>query len=222
MSWFESWQKQKIINLLQCVQANSGTHPDRNQWEPGSLFLRASRSAREADPSSPSRAHAKNEWSYTSMACTGKIYLLSIRVSKILIIIRWWFSKSRPRASKETQRPVHCEIAGHHRGWTEFIRLLGYYEAYGGLKPMFRDYLSVPFLWPLKMGPIGSHETSVPRHLTPRNNPEDGRTKRQRKSGEYAAVTRARRLKYAALKTQNSLPWMPYILLAIKISSVFN
>ena len=44
------------------------------------------------------------------------------------------------------------------RGSTEFVRLLGYYEAWADLKPTFRDYLSVPS-----------------NHLTPRNNPEYGR-----------------------------------------------
>jgi hypothetical protein len=49
---------------------------------------------------------------------------------------------------------------------------------------MFRNYLPLPSLkfklskkeapaWPLKKGPIGSPETSVSNHLTPRNNPED-------------------------------------------------
>jgi hypothetical protein len=40
------------------------------------------------------------------------------------------------------------------------------------VKPTFRDYLSVPFsgAWP-----IGSPETPVLNHLTPRNNPEDVR-----------------------------------------------
>ena len=52
-----------------------------------------------------------------------------------------------------------------------------------GFKPTFRDYLSVPSsrvkvsswtAWPLKMGPIGSRETSVLNQITPRNSPEDG------------------------------------------------
>ena len=46
------------------------------------------------------------------------------------------------------------EIVGFCRGWTEFFRVLCYYSAWGGLKPTFRDYLSVPS-WrvnePLKM-----------------------------------------------------------------------
>jgi hypothetical protein len=48
-----------------------------------------------------------------------------------------------------------------------------------GLNPTFRDCLSVPSsrvkmsswtAWPLKMGPIGSRETSALNQITPRNN----------------------------------------------------
>jgi hypothetical protein len=64
----------------------------------------------------------------------------------------------------------------------EFFRLLGYYPTWGDLKPTFRDYLSVPSsrakLSFLKMGPIGSPETSVLNHLTLRNSPEDRRIQR--------------------------------------------
>ena len=56
---------------------------------------------------------------------------------------------------------------------TNCLDLLGCYAAWGGLKPMFRSCPRPP--WPLKMGPIGSSETSVLNQLTPRNNPEDGR-----------------------------------------------
>jgi hypothetical protein len=48
------------------------------------------------------------------------------------------------------------------------ICLLGYCAAYGSLKPTFLDYLSV---LSLRVSP----ETSVSNHLTPHNNPEDGR-----------------------------------------------
>ena len=47
--------------------------------------------------------------------------------------------------------------------FSEFFRLLCYYAVWGGLKPTFRDYLSVRSLkvklwtaWPLNIGPIGS------------------------------------------------------------------
>jgi hypothetical protein len=36
------------------------------------------------------------------------------------------------------------EILGFRRGWTEFFHFLGYYAAWDGFKPTFRDYLSVP------------------------------------------------------------------------------
>jgi hypothetical protein len=39
-----------------------------------------------------------------------------------------------------------CEIAYLRHGWTELFRFMGYYEAWDGLKPTFRDYLSVPSL----------------------------------------------------------------------------
>ena len=54
------------------------------------------------------------------------------------------------------------------------------YAASGNLKATFRDNLSVPSSkvklsnMTLKDGP-DSPETSVPTHITPRNNPEDGR-----------------------------------------------
>ena len=74
-----------------------------------------------------------------------------------------------------------CEIPGFFRSWTEFFRLLGWCAAWGGLKSTFRGHLSVAPLkvkmswpyWPLGLGPIGSPETSVSNHLTPRNDPED-------------------------------------------------
>ena len=61
---------------------------------------------------------------------------------------------------------------------TLLFRLLGYYSAWSGLKPTFRDSLSAPSsrtLWPLNMEPTGNPKTSVSNHLTPRNNPEGGR-----------------------------------------------
>jgi hypothetical protein len=71
------------------------------------------------------------------------------------------------------------EIVGYRRGWNEVFRLLGY-VAWGGLKSTFRNYLSVPSpgakayleLWILNRY---SPETSVSEHLTPHDNPEDGR-----------------------------------------------
>ena len=36
------------------------------------------------------------------------------------------------------------EIVGFRRGSSDFFRLLGYYAAWGGSKPTFRDYLSAP------------------------------------------------------------------------------
>ena len=65
-------------------------------------------------------------------------------------------------------------IAGFSCGSTEFVRLLGYYTAWGGLKRTFRDYLSVLFstvnvstwiLWLFKMGKISSPKTFVSSHL---------------------------------------------------------
>ena len=46
-----------------------------------------------------------------------------------------------------------CVIGGFRRGWKDVSWTA----------------------WPLKMEPTGSHETSFSTHLTPRNNPEDGR-----------------------------------------------
>ena len=64
----------------------------------------------------------------------------------------------------------------------KFFRLLAYWSPWGGLKPMFRNYISVQFsrstlqeAWPLKMGQIGSTETSISKHPTPLNNPKDRR-----------------------------------------------
>ena len=55
-----------------------------------------------------------------------------------------------------------------------FFRLLGYYTSYGGLKRTFRHYLSAPPLRDsLKVEQIGSPETFVSNHLTPRNTPEE-------------------------------------------------
>ena len=53
-----------------------------------------------------------------------------------------------------------CKIVGFGRSWIEFFRLLGHYAAWGGLKVMFWDYLTVPCLFS-NMWPIGSPETSV-------------------------------------------------------------
>ena len=68
--------------------------------------------------------------------------------------------------------PSRCEVVGFRRGWTEFFRLLGYHAAWDGLKPTFRDYLSVQFS-NVKMSKKDIL-TSVLNHLTPRNNSEDG------------------------------------------------
>ena len=46
--------------------------------------------------------------------------------------------------------------------------------------------------WPLKMGPIGSPETSVSNHLTPRNNPEDGRIQFNRGGSLRSRTTKCR------------------------------
>ena len=39
-----------------------------------------------------------------------------------------------------------AETAGFRHRWTEFFRRLGYYTAWSGLKPTFRDYLSIQSL----------------------------------------------------------------------------
>jgi hypothetical protein len=64
----------------------------------------------------------------------------------------------------------------------QFFCLLVYYGTYGGFRPTFRDYISFPSLRvkhelfgqldSLRCD-IGSPETSVSNHRTPRNNPED-------------------------------------------------
>ena len=53
--------------------------------------------------------------------------------------------------------------------------MLGHYaESTGSFLPTFRDTLSVPSLWFLKMGPIGCPETSVRNyHYTLRNKPAE-------------------------------------------------
>jgi hypothetical protein len=38
---------------------------------------------------------------------------------------------------------IFCEIIGFRSGWTETFRRLGYYATWSGLKPPFRNYLSV-------------------------------------------------------------------------------
>jgi hypothetical protein len=74
-----------------------------------------------------------------------------------------------------------CRFSASRQDIVEFFRLLRYCAAWGGLKPTFQDYLSVTssrvkeHLDPWKMGPSGSLETSVSKHLTSRNNPEYGR-----------------------------------------------
>ena len=92
-------------------------------------------------------------------------------------IVTWAYE---PRLITVFETMQHRELRS---GWTEFSCLLGYYAAWSGFKPTFRDYLSVPSsrvkvsswtAWPLKMGPIGSRETSVLNQITPRNSPEDG------------------------------------------------
>jgi hypothetical protein len=65
-------------------------------------------------------------------------------------------------------------LVGFGRGWTEYFRLLSCYAAWGDLKPIIKGQACWT-AWPLKMGPIGSSETSVSEHLAPRNNPENGR-----------------------------------------------
>jgi hypothetical protein len=72
-------------------------------------------------------------------------------------------------------------ISSFRGRWYEFFRFLGYYATYGGLNRRFgtpcRFHLqgwSRPRRY-LKMGPIGSPETSVLNHLTPRYNPKDER-----------------------------------------------
>jgi hypothetical protein len=43
-----------------------------------------------------------------------------------------------------SNRDTLCETVGFRRGGTELFRLLGYYSAWGGSKPTFGDYPSVP------------------------------------------------------------------------------
>ena len=66
-----------------------------------------------------------------------------------------------------------CDILGFLRGWTEFFFLLGYYAAWGGFKPTFRNYLSD--ILTLEDGTGRYSRKLVSNHLTPRNNPEGGR-----------------------------------------------
>ena len=53
--------------------------------------------------------------------------------------------------------------------------VLDYHAAWGSIGPTFKDQAVQEEAWPLKTRPIGSPETSVSDHLTPRDNPEDGR-----------------------------------------------
>jgi hypothetical protein len=82
-----------------------------------------------------------------------------------------------------SQRYLHCNHVSKHKIF-EIIPSSGLLRGVRWLKLTFRDYLSVPSsrvklssltLWPLNVGEIGNPETSVLNHLTPCNNPEDGR-----------------------------------------------
>jgi hypothetical protein len=67
---------------------------------------------------------------------------------------------------------------GFHRGWTELFSLLGYYVAWGGLKPTFRNYQSVPnsrvnlskkldrWRWDRSVGPNRRFQTTSRRVIT--------------------------------------------------------
>jgi hypothetical protein len=85
-----------------------------------------------------------------------------------------------------TKIDVHLKRnSDENRRILEFFHLPSFYSAWGGLITTFRGYLLLPSSWvklskkkqpasPFKMGLIGSTETSVLNHLTPRNNPEGG------------------------------------------------
>ena len=45
---------------------------------------------------------------------------------------------------KRQNKVLLCDIVRFRRGWTELFRFMGYYAEWGGLKPTFRDHLSVP------------------------------------------------------------------------------
>jgi hypothetical protein len=88
------------------------------------------------------------------------------------------YSCSHRKSGGVTGR-LMCEIAGFGHGWNEFVSFLCC-GAWGSFNPTFRDYLSVPssrtkMYETIEDGPVGSPETSVSNHITPHNNPEDGR-----------------------------------------------
>ena len=76
-----------------------------------------------------------------------------------------------------------CLIIGFRRGGHKFFRFLGYYVACVCLISTLRDCISCPSRVMLSKknkstfenGTLGSPETPVSIHFTPRNNPEDGR-----------------------------------------------
>jgi hypothetical protein len=76
--WFDLWQGQGIISLLQSVQTSSGTHPASDSMCTWVSLPRSKVAVGEADHTPPSSAEIKNEWSYTStpsydfMVHTGK------------------------------------------------------------------------------------------------------------------------------------------------------
>lgn len=82
---------------------------------------------------------------------------------------------------------------------SELFRLLGFYAAYGGMIPTFRDHLTVPYSL------IGSPKTSVSNCRAPRNNPADGRihfnrggSLRWRRLEIYLNSMKQKKFKYAS------------------------
>jgi hypothetical protein len=60
---------------------------------------------------------------------------------------RWISGFARKRSWIGQASYVHFKAnkeLGSDKSSREFFRLLGYYVAYGGFKPAFRDYLAVP------------------------------------------------------------------------------
>jgi hypothetical protein len=72
----------------------------------------------------------------------------------------WWISFQH--VSQHTNSQYACVISDFRREVDENCALLGYYATSNGdFLPSFRDNLSVPTSWPLKMEPIGCPETSA-------------------------------------------------------------
>jgi hypothetical protein len=91
-----------------------------------------------------------------------------IKPKKSPIATCWWRTSS-------------CEIVGFRGGWIGFFRLLGYYAAWSGFKPTFREYLPLSYARikiykkTLKRGQDVAREPSILNLLTLRNNPKDGK-----------------------------------------------